>query len=167
MKKVSIVSNKHGKTCFSMKKLPCTMGFTLIELMIVVGLIAIVATLAYPSYVDSIRKGRRGDAQQGLMEAAQKLENFYARNATYTADLTQIGYGAAGWNAIDVAAGSGIVYYQFRVVPAVAGCALANCFELETQSLLDQVNDPVTRYSLRSTGAKSHTISGSAVNGWR
>jgi type IV pilus assembly protein PilE len=66
MKKASIGSNK---------------GFTLIEVMIVVALIGILAALAYPSFVDSIRKARRGDAQQGLMEAAQKLETFYARNA--------------------------------------------------------------------------------------
>ena len=151
MKKVSIVSNK---------------GFTLIEVMIVVALIGILAAIAYPSFIDSVRKSRRGDAQQGLMEAAQKLETFYARRATYTADLTQVGYDNAGWN--DVSAGSNNVWYQIRVVPPVVDdCELANCFLLESQSLGDQVNDPVTRYTLWSTGAKEHIINGVPKNGWK
>ena len=142
------------------------MGFTLIEVMIVVALIGILAALAYPSFIDSIRKARRGDAQQGLMEAAQKLETFYARNAIYTADLTQVGYANAGWN--DVSAGSNKVWYQIRVVPPVGGtCDLVNCFVLESQSLGDQVNDPVSKYTLGSTGVKQYIISGVTKNGWK
>jgi len=164
MEKVSIMSNQDENRRYSMKNQSRTMGFTLIEVMIVVALIGILAALAYPSFVDSVRKSRRGDAQQGLMEAAQKLETFYARNAIYTADLTQVGYSNAGWN--DVSAGSDNVWYQIRVNNP-AGCALANCFLLESQSLGDQVNDPVTRYTLGSTGAKQHIINGVPKNGWK
>ena len=145
------------------------MGFTLIEMMIVVALIAILAAIAYPSFLDSVRKGRRADAQQGLMQAAHKLENFYARNATYTEDLTQVGYGNAGWN--DVRAGSDTVYYQIRVQPG--GCNIANCFILETQSQGDQVNDAVCWFNIRSTGQKQMNIDtnrdGNCVirNGWK
>ena len=149
-----------------MKKQSRTMGFTLIEVMIVVALIGILAALAYPSFVDSVRKSRRGDAQQGLMEAAQKLETFYARRATYTADLTQVGYSNAGWN--DVSAGSNNVWYQIRVVPPVGGtCDLVNCFLLESQSLGDQVDDPVSKYTLGSTGVKQYIINGVTKNGWK
>ncbi|GBE08539.1 fimbrial protein precursor [bacterium BMS3Abin11] len=165
MKKVSIVSNKIENMSFPMKMKSDSKGFTLIEVMIVVALIGILAALAYPSFRDSIRKSRRGDAQQGLMEIAQKLENFYARNATYTTDLTQIGYTNVGWN--NVTAGSSTVYYQVRVFPVTAGCALANCFLLETQSMGDQVNDPVSRFTLSSTGAKQLTKNGVTKNGWK
>ena len=130
------------------------MGFTLIELMIVVALIATIAAIAYPSFVDSIRKSRRADAQQGLMTAAQKLENFYARNATYTEDLTQVGYGNAGWN--NIIGGSNTVYYQMQVTPG--GCNIANCFILETRRQGDQVNDAVCWFNLRSTGQKQMNI---------
>ena len=139
------------------------MGFTLIELMIVVAVIAVLAAIAYPSFIDSVRKARRADAQTGLMEAAHKLENFYARNAAYTEDLSQVGYANAAWN--NISAGSNTVYYQMRVTPG--GCNIANCFVLETQSLGDQVNDPVSSFTLRSTGQKTMVVNGSAKNGWK
>ena len=166
MKKVSIVSNQGEDRHYPMKKQSRIMGFTLIEVMIVVALIGILAAIAYPSYLDSVRKARRADAQQGLMEAAHKLENFYARNATYTVDLTQVGYTNAEWN--DVAAGSNTVWYQIRVVPPVVDtCELVNCFVLESQSLGDQANDPVSKFTLGSTGEKQRIINGVTKNGWK
>ncbi|MGY0619030.1 type IV pilin protein [Lysobacter sp. A378] len=58
-------------------------GFTLIELMIVVAVIAILAAVAYPSYADSVRKGHRGQAKADLMETAQLLERHRTVNNTY------------------------------------------------------------------------------------
>jgi prepilin-type N-terminal cleavage/methylation domain-containing protein len=52
-------------------------GFTLIELMIAVVVIAILAAIAYPSYQDSVRKSRRADAKSALMEHAQFMERTY------------------------------------------------------------------------------------------
>ena len=42
-------------------------GFTLVELMIVLIIAAIILALAYPSYIQYVRKSKRGDAQQLLM----------------------------------------------------------------------------------------------------
>lgn len=58
-------------------------GFTLIELMIVVAIVAILAAIAYPSYQDSVRKSRRADAKAVLLEAAQWMERFYTENNRY------------------------------------------------------------------------------------
>lgn len=49
-------------------------GFTLIELMIAVAVIAILAAIAYPSYLDSVRKSRRADAKAAILELAQWME---------------------------------------------------------------------------------------------
>ncbi|WP_345194550.1 type IV pilin protein [Kistimonas scapharcae] len=69
-------------------------GFTLIELMIVVAIIGILAAIAWPSYQDQVRQGRRGDGQALLMEILQAQERFYIDRATYTDNLTQLGYAA-------------------------------------------------------------------------
>jgi type IV pilus assembly protein PilE len=60
-------------------------GFTLIELMIVVSIIAALSALAFPSYDEYLRRGRRAEAQSQLMQAAQFLERFYTTNGKYTA----------------------------------------------------------------------------------
>ncbi|MCW5566993.1 MAG: prepilin-type N-terminal cleavage/methylation domain-containing protein, partial [Dokdonella sp.] len=47
-------------------------GFTLIELMITVAIIAIIVAIAVPSYQDSVRKSRRGQVKADITELAQR-----------------------------------------------------------------------------------------------
>jgi type IV pilus assembly protein PilE len=65
-----------------------TQGFTLIELMLAVAVIAILAAVAVPSYFDSIRKSRRADAINALSKAQQAQERYRANNATYGDSFT-------------------------------------------------------------------------------
>lgn len=58
-------------------------GFTLIELMIVVAVVAILAAIAVPSYQESVRKGRRGQAKADLVEVVQQAERYRTVNNTY------------------------------------------------------------------------------------
>jgi type IV pilus assembly protein PilE len=58
-------------------------GFTLIELMITVAVIAILAAIAYPSYQDQVRKARRSDAISTLGDAAQRLERCFSQYYAY------------------------------------------------------------------------------------
>ncbi|MEW6119418.1 MAG: type IV pilin protein [Pseudomonadota bacterium] len=63
-------------------------GFTLIELMIVVAIVASLATIAYPSYLEQVRKSNRADAQALMLENAQFMERYFTTNGTYEdADL--------------------------------------------------------------------------------
>lgn len=58
-------------------------GFTLIELMITVAIVAILAAVAYPSYQSHVIKTRRAAAASCLMEMAQYMERSYTTNMTY------------------------------------------------------------------------------------
>lgn len=61
-------------------------GFSLMELMIVVAIVGILGSIAYPSYLNQVTKSRRTDAQAVLMEAAQFMERFYTENNRYHQD---------------------------------------------------------------------------------
>ena len=58
-------------------------GFTLIELMIVLAIIAILTAIAYPAYTEQVAKGRRAQAVTQLMSAHQWMERFYTENYRY------------------------------------------------------------------------------------
>jgi type IV pilus assembly protein PilE len=58
-------------------------GFTLIELLIAVAIVGILAAIAYPSYLEQIRKTRRADAEAVLMQAAQFMERVYSESGCY------------------------------------------------------------------------------------
>src|SRR5690554_7432603 len=59
-------------------------GFTLVELMIVVAVVGILAAIAYPSYMDSVRKSNRADAKAALNDAAQQMQRCYTLNSSYS-----------------------------------------------------------------------------------
>lgn len=58
-------------------------GFTLIELMIAVAIVAIIAAIAYPSYLDQVKSTRRGDAQGALMSFSNAMERYYTQQGSY------------------------------------------------------------------------------------
>lgn len=58
-------------------------GFTLIEVMVAVLIIAILAAIAYPSYQGTVRKARRADAQAVMLQLTQWMERFYTVNHRY------------------------------------------------------------------------------------
>ncbi|MBT8147819.1 MAG: type IV pilin protein [Gammaproteobacteria bacterium] len=69
-------------------------GYTLIEILIVVAILGILAAIAIPSYQNSILASNRSVAQAALLDLANRQEQFYLDNRTYTTDMTNLGYPA-------------------------------------------------------------------------
>jgi type IV pilus assembly protein PilE len=94
-------------------------GFTLIELMIVVVIVAILAGIAVPSYNSSIRKSRRTEAKTALLDFAAREERLYATQNAYSTDPVALGYTGAG-GSWPVSTGS---YYQIETPTTAAPTA--------------------------------------------
>lgn len=63
-------------------------GFTLIELMIAVAIVATLASLALPSYQEYVRKSRRADAQSFMSEVVARQQHFLVDRRAYGTSIT-------------------------------------------------------------------------------
>ena len=133
-------------------------GFTLIELMIVVAIVGILATIAYPSYRDSVLKGRRAEARTALLELMQQQERYMTQRGSYLAFAKDDTATAAIFKIYSGDANSAAnAKYKLSAVrcPAASGStqpALTECVQLLAEP---QSADPVVNVmSLTSTGAR-------------
>jgi type IV pilus assembly protein PilE len=69
------------------------LGFTLVELLIVVVIAAILVSIAVPSYQAQVRKSRRTDARNALLDIAAREERFLSVSNNYSANAVDVGYG--------------------------------------------------------------------------
>jgi type IV pilus assembly protein PilE len=91
-------------------------GFTLVELMITLAIIAIISTFAIPAYTNHIQKSRRVDAQGALMQFANTMERYYAQNNTYVGAAV----GSSGIFPAQVPLDGSKKYYDLSISGATA-----------------------------------------------
>lgn len=75
-------------------------GFTLVELMIVVAVVAIISMIAIPSYQEYVLRSKRAAARQVLMESAQWLERNYTATGCYDKTVTSDCLGRSGSDVV-------------------------------------------------------------------
>lgn len=71
-------------------------GFTLIELMITVVVLAILVAIALPTYKSEVEKSRRTDAKTAVLDLAAREQRFFSVNNTFSQSPQDLGYGPAG-----------------------------------------------------------------------
>ena len=66
-------------------------GFTLVELLIAVAIVAILGAVAFPAYTDFVARSNRTEAQRELLRIANLQEQLYIDTRSYTADMESLG----------------------------------------------------------------------------
>lgn len=131
-------------------------GFTLIEVMIVVAILGILAGIAYPSYMESVRKSNRADAKASLNDTAQRLQRCFTAYSVYNHANCAVATSMAGGAEV-------ISPEEFY---AITGVILANTYTLTATPVGAQANDAkCTTFTLNNSGARGATGS-DANNCW-
>ena len=120
-------------------------GFTLLELMIVVAIVAILASVALTSYAAQMRKSARAEAQSALTDAASRQQQFLVDRRRYAGSMTVLGVATPP----DLAS-----KYTFTVA-AVDGPPPT--FTLTAQAIGNQAKDTCPTLTLDSAGNRTPT----------
>jgi type IV pilus assembly protein PilE len=123
---------------------PRQSGFTLIELMITVAVVAILASIAIPSYSDYVTRSRRNDARLSLAQSAQWMERFRAENrGSYTGATLQPG--------MTVSPASGTAMYDIAVAVAAGGAG----YQITATPRGAMASDVCATYTLANDGQRT------------
>lgn len=129
------------------------LGFTLIELMIVVSIIGILAAIGYPSYQDQVRKGRRSAAQQLLLGASNKEEQYLVEMRQYTNSFVAMNYQGDGWDCTSTATKCTNKFYDVTIT--VDNSAAPPVYAITAAAKGSQAEDG--DLSINSAGTKTGT----------
>ena len=122
-------------------------GFTLIELMIAVAIVAVLVAVAMPSYSEHVRKGRRAEAQAYLQAVAVRQQQFLVDTRAFTT-LTAVG----------VAVPQAVSDYYTVTLQNNAGPPPT--FTLTAVPKLAQATDKCGTLSINQAGVKTATVAG-------
>ena len=139
-----------------MKRISRLHGFTLVELMVVVTLIAILAAIAVPAYQDFVRKARRADAKRDLTAVQLAQERWRANNVAYTTTL--VGTPGLNWHVTTTEG-----YYTLTITAADATSYNITATPVAGKS---QANDSCGTFAVNESGPNT-TGSYAKAECWR
>jgi prepilin-type N-terminal cleavage/methylation domain-containing protein len=132
-----------------------TAGFTLIELMIVVAIVAILSAIAYPSYRNYVLRGQVANATDALSAGSANMERVFQDNRTYIAPSTYT-TPCPGTSAPTAAATNGTFSVNCTVLSATA---------FTMQAVGSGATAGFT-YTIDQAGTQTSTIAAPAPSAW-
>ena len=139
------------------KMLKQAAGFSLIELMIAVVIVGILASIALPSYRTFVLTAGRTDGTAALMDGAQKMEVFYAGNATYTTTIADVGINASSKDG----------KYTIAISAATAACPITSCYRITATAAGNQTDDDIQGFRIGSDGTEEWSNGSVWATGWK
>lgn len=146
-------------------------GFTLVEMLIVVLIVGILASIAFPSYQRYVLQAGRADGKAKLMEIMQAQERYYSQHQTYVVALN--GSATAnpptglGYRVTPVPSDEGRYTVEAAPCGNTAGLTIASCVRLTATRTGAQANDAECgNLTLDSRGTRGITGNGNVDTCW-
>lgn len=148
-------------------------GFTLIEAMIVVVVMAVLTIVAYPSYQNYLKKSRRADAQQLMMDIQSRQKQILIEQRGYATAIGATNVAAAGWTCTGAGTAPGTctnAHYSITFNPAVDNTATPPSYSIcATPTSSQQTSDGtlvVTHAGTRTRLVGATNCAGGTDQGW-
>ncbi len=138
-------------------------GFSLIELMIVVAIVGILAAVAYPSYTDYVIRSNRVEGMEALTELMNQQQRFVLRQRSYTTDLSVLGYDTSGRGGLPVTSGG---LYGLWADQCDLATPIQRCVQLVAQPYWDTGQEGDGLLMLNSRGEKFFRVGNVNHPGW-
>ncbi|WP_046167172.1 type IV pilin protein [Chromobacterium vaccinii] len=133
-----------------MKKTP--EGFSLLELVITLAVLALLVSIALPSYRNFMMQSNRTAAKTALQDLASRQESYFSTNNNYASQLATLGY-ASGTVYVP---GNGNNLYALSIANTTA-----STFALNAAPQGSQAQDSCQTYQLDNLGNQSNIVNGS------
>jgi type IV pilus assembly protein PilE len=134
-------------------------GFSLIELMVTVAVVALLATIAVSSYSSQVQKSRRTEAKSALLDLAGREERLFSTTNSYSSDELFLGYATVSTPMTNMAFGNG--YYQLTAV------ATTSTYTLTATAVGNQANDALCgNFTLNQLGVQGVTGTATVASCW-